>query len=105
MRTSEVISITMPPAMARAAKRLAKQENRSVSELMREAFRKYQKPKRSLKEIIEHVRKIAPPTPEMEEMWRESKRNGTHKMSMKEINRIIDESRKERAKRAKSHVA
>lgn len=95
----------MPPAMARAAKRLAKQEDRSVSELMREAFRKYQKPKRSLKEIMAKARQIAPPNPAMEAAWRESKRNGTDKMSMKEISRIIGESRKERAKRAKSHVA
>ncbi len=42
MRTSKVYSITMPPEMGRRAERLARKENRTMSELMREAFRRYQ---------------------------------------------------------------
>src|SRR5882724_6141557 len=41
MRTTKVYSITMPPDMAKQAERLAKKENRTMSELMREAFRRY----------------------------------------------------------------
>ena len=37
MRTTKVYSITMPPDMAKQAERLAKKENRTMSELMREA--------------------------------------------------------------------
>jgi hypothetical protein len=40
-RRSRVFSISMPPEMAVAAEFLAKQENRSMSELFREAFRIY----------------------------------------------------------------
>jgi putative PIN family toxin of toxin-antitoxin system len=40
-RRSRVFTISMPPEMAAAAEALAKQENRSMSELLREAFRAY----------------------------------------------------------------
>lgn len=42
MRTTKNISITFPTAMAKEAERLAKRENRTMSELLREAFRVYQ---------------------------------------------------------------
>jgi len=41
MRTTKNISITFPTAMAKQAERLAKRENRTMSELLREAFRAY----------------------------------------------------------------
>ena len=40
-RRSRVFTISMPPEMAASAQALAKLENRSMSELMREAFRAY----------------------------------------------------------------
>jgi predicted DNA-binding protein len=40
-RRSRVFTISMPPEMAAAAELLAKRENRTMSELMREAFRAY----------------------------------------------------------------
>lgn len=40
-RRSRVFTISMPPEMAEAAESLAKQENRTMSELVREAFRTY----------------------------------------------------------------
>jgi predicted DNA-binding protein len=42
-RRSRVFTVSMPPEMAKAAKALAKRQNRTMSELMREAFRAYQK--------------------------------------------------------------
>ncbi len=44
MRNTKVYSITMPPDLAKQAERLAKKENRTMSELMREALRRYQHP-------------------------------------------------------------
>ena len=41
MRSTKVVSITLPPEMAAEAERLAKEEGRTMSELMREAFRRY----------------------------------------------------------------
>jgi CopG family transcriptional regulator / antitoxin EndoAI len=43
MRNSKVVSITLPPEMAAEAEQLAKEEKRSMSELMREAFRRYKR--------------------------------------------------------------
>ena len=42
-RRSRVFTISMPPDMAKAAKALAKRQNRTMSELMREAFRVYER--------------------------------------------------------------
>jgi CopG family transcriptional regulator/antitoxin EndoAI len=41
MRTTRVLSISMPPEMLREAERLAREENRTISELVREALRCY----------------------------------------------------------------
>jgi hypothetical protein len=40
-RRSRVFTVSMPIEMAKAAESLAKQENRTMSELVREAFRAY----------------------------------------------------------------
>jgi Arc/MetJ-type ribon-helix-helix transcriptional regulator len=40
-RRSRIFTVSMPPEMAKAAESLAKQENRTMSELVREAFRAY----------------------------------------------------------------
>jgi metal-responsive CopG/Arc/MetJ family transcriptional regulator len=47
MRSTKVISISMPEAQAKAAEQLAKAENRTMSELVREALRTYEKQKRT----------------------------------------------------------
>ncbi len=46
MRTTEILSITLPSPMLREARDLARQENRTMSELMREALRQYQRQRR-----------------------------------------------------------
>jgi Arc/MetJ-type ribon-helix-helix transcriptional regulator len=47
MRSTKVISISMPEAQIKAAEQLAKAENRTMSELVREALRSYEKQKRA----------------------------------------------------------
>ncbi|HEY6327901.1 MAG TPA: ribbon-helix-helix domain-containing protein [Blastocatellia bacterium] len=39
MRTTKTLSITLPPEMLARAEQLAKKENRTMSELVREALR------------------------------------------------------------------
>jgi Arc/MetJ-type ribon-helix-helix transcriptional regulator len=46
MPPTKNISISMPEAQIRAAERLAKAENRTMSELFREALRRYQQERR-----------------------------------------------------------
>jgi hypothetical protein len=91
----------MPPEMARQAERLAKKENRTMSELMREAFRQYRTPQMSFKELREYIREIAPPPPELVAVRLEAKKRGLDKMTMKEINSLVAEVRREQANRAK----
>lgn len=41
MRTTDTMTISLPPAMARQMEAVQKQENRTRSELLREAWRQY----------------------------------------------------------------
>jgi len=41
MRASKIISLSLPPDMTLEVQEMAKEERRSVSELLREAFRQY----------------------------------------------------------------
>src|ERR1035437_10998394 len=47
MRTSRTLSVSMPPTQLKQAERLAKKENRTLSELVREALRQYQQKQES----------------------------------------------------------
>ena len=58
MRTTKVLSITLPEAMLKDAKKLAKKENRTMSELVREALRRYEAVQR-LKELQSYGEKRA----------------------------------------------
>jgi predicted transcriptional regulator len=42
MRTTKTLSVSLPPAQFKRAERLAKKENRTLSELVREALRQYE---------------------------------------------------------------
>jgi CopG family transcriptional regulator / antitoxin EndoAI len=43
MRTTKTLSITLPPQMLARAERLARKEHRTMSELVREALRHYER--------------------------------------------------------------
>jgi Arc/MetJ-type ribon-helix-helix transcriptional regulator len=88
MRNTKVYSITMPPEMARQAELLARKEHRTMSELMREALRRYQQPPAILN-LREYIRQIAPTPPAMRAMQEDARRKGTAKLSMAEIDREV----------------
>lgn len=54
MRTAKVVSISLPPDMVDEIQELATEERRSVSEVMREALRRY-----ACEKALEAVRKEA----------------------------------------------
>ncbi len=58
MRTAKVISLSLPPEMEREVQKLAKEERRSISEIMREAFRQYMT-NRDLASVRSEGKKIA----------------------------------------------
>ena len=43
MRTTKTLSITLPPEMLERAEEIARKENRTMSELVREALRQYER--------------------------------------------------------------
>lgn len=84
MKTSQNISITMPQAMIKDAERLAKKEGRTISELFRETLRRYV----------------------WEQEWNEINAYGSAKakamgITEKDVNRLIQEYRREQRKTAK----
>jgi predicted DNA-binding protein len=104
MRNTRVYSITMPPEMARQAERLAKSENRTMSELFRETFRRYQReqedrlfladpqrPQRllALKQVVDELRK-------------EATKTGVSKLTQRQINAEIEAYRREQRKKART---
>src|SRR5512141_3247205 len=86
MRTTKVYSITMPPDLARKAERLAKKESRTMSELMREALRRY-----------DQAQVSAPPAmAEVLAVLRAGARiKGLSRMSKREIDKVISDTRSE----------
>ncbi len=97
MRTTKSVSISLPPEQFKAAERLAKKQNRTMSELFREGLRRLEQDERrpssaalsEFRDIVQLIREDA-------------KRTGLDKMTMAEINTEVDATRKEmRAKRRK----
>ena len=58
MRTTKTLSVTLPPEMLARAEQLAKKENRTMSELVREALRQYER-KTAWDEMNDYGRKTA----------------------------------------------
>ncbi len=86
-RISKVYSITMPPNLGREAERLAKKENRTMSELMREAFRRYQ----------ETASQSATMAEALQILRANAKGRGIDKLTKREIEAKIAEARREMA--------
>jgi predicted transcriptional regulator len=85
MRTTEPVSITFPPEMLKRAKKLAGKENRTMSELIREAFREYES-KRRWDEINAYGRQKAAElgiteedVPRVVKEWRKEQRSKTRR--------------------------
>jgi len=91
MRTTKSVSISLPPEQFKAAERLAKKQNRTMSELFREGLRRLEQEEQprpspaALAEFREIVRLIR----------EDAKRAGLDKMTQAEINAEVDAARRE----------
>jgi metal-responsive CopG/Arc/MetJ family transcriptional regulator len=95
MRISKTLSISMPPAQYREMEKLAKKENRTLSELVREALRQYHEGRARPainNELIAALRVVQD----------DAKRAGLDKLTMRQINAEVSGTR--RAKRAKETI-
>jgi len=76
--------------MGKQAERLAKRENRTMSELMREAFRRYQ----------ENSASASPTMADALQLLRaDARRRGLDKLTKREIDNVIAQARREMAAR------
>lgn len=90
MRTTKTISISLPPKQLKAAERIAKRENRTMSELVREALRRYE------------LNAPAPPTTFAEALRllrEDAQQKGTDKLTSRDINREIEAVRRGRRRK------
>lgn len=94
MRTTKNLTVSLPPAMLREMERTAKREHRTLSELVRENFRRSQEQAKF--DIGQLVRQIAPLPPELQAIWEQAKRTGADKLTMDEINREVRAVRQKR---------
>jgi Arc/MetJ-type ribon-helix-helix transcriptional regulator len=101
LRNTKVYSITMPPEMAKHVERLARKENRTMSELVREALRRYERPAVTL-DLREYVWQIAPTPPALRAMQEDARRNGTDKLTMAQIDREVASVRRQQSGKKKT---
>lgn len=91
MRTSKTLSVSMPPTQLKRVERLAKRENRTLSELVREALRQYeQKQETPINyDLIAALRAVQ----------ESAKRAGLDKLTEREIDAEVTAYRRERDKK------
>jgi metal-responsive CopG/Arc/MetJ family transcriptional regulator len=96
MRTSKTISVSLPPTQLKRAEKLARKDNRTMSELFREALRQYQQRQEAPvnTDLIAALRAVQ----------EDARRTGLDKLSKREINAEITASRRERQKTIKQPV-
>jgi Arc/MetJ-type ribon-helix-helix transcriptional regulator len=97
MRTSRTLSVSMPPTQLRLVERLAKKENRTRSELVREALRQYHQKQESPvnTELIAALRAVQ----------EDARRSGLDKLPQRAINGEVAAYRRERRlKTIRQHV-
>jgi len=98
MRTTKSITISLPPEQLRTAERLAKKQSRTMSELFREALRRYQQEEewRPTPAALNAFAKAV-------QLFREdARRAGLSKMTMRQINAEVAAARKEMRARARN---
>ena len=96
MRTSKTLSVSMPPTQLKRVERLAKRENRTLSELVREALRQYEQKQEA---PINHDLIAA-----LRAVQESAKRAGLDKLTEREIDAEVTASRRERDKKIKQPV-
>ena len=90
MRNTKTISVSLPPAQLKVAERIARKENRTMSELVREALRRYEQvPMSAPATLAEAIRLLG----------EDARERGVNTMTMREINAEIAAVRRTRRKK------
>ena len=93
MRTSKTLSVSLPPTQLKQAERLARKENRTMSELVREALRQYQQKQEAPvnADLIAALRAVQA----------DAKRAGLDKLTKRQINSEVNAYRRQQEKKIK----
>ncbi len=104
MRTTKSLTISLPPAQLRDMERTAKRENRTLSELLRETFRRYKREEEDRLLTADPVRKqrLLALEKAVVELRKEATRNaGAGKLTTRQINAEIEAYRREKKNKTK----
>lgn len=96
MRTTKTLSVSLPPAQFRRAERLARRENRTLSELVREALRHYEQKQDSPinYDLIAALRAVQGA----------ARRSGLDKLTDREIDAEVSAYRRDKDRKVKQPV-
>lgn len=89
MRTTKTISVSVPPNQLREMERTAKRENRTMSELLREAFRRYVQPPAQPATLAEALRLVRD----------DARRKGASRLTQEEIDAEIAAYRRQQGRK------
>lgn len=103
MRTTKSLTISLPPAQLQEMERTARRENRTMSELMREAFRRYQLQQAQDQLLTDPLRlsRLQALRQTVAELREEAVVSGASKLSMRELNTMVAATRTDRVGRKK----
>ena len=101
MRTTKSLTISLPPAQLRDMERTAKKENRTLSELVRETYRRYQREEEDRQFTVDPIRaqRLLQLKQVVSELRNEASQTGASKLTTREINAEIEVYRQQKQKR------
>ena len=101
---TRTLTVSFPRELARQAEELAREESRTMSELMREAFRRYQVERAQAELLADPLRagRLAELKRVLGQLQQESVAKGLDKITERQIIAEVEAVRKQRRKKIKS---
>ena len=98
MRTTKSLAISLPPAQLRDMEKTAKRENRTLSELLRETYRRYLREEEDRLLAADSVRRqrLLDLKQAVLELRKEARKTGVRKLTNCQINAEIEAYRQEK---------
>jgi Arc/MetJ-type ribon-helix-helix transcriptional regulator len=100
MRTTKNLTVSLPPAQLREMEKTAKKENRTMSELVRETFRRYQRDEEDRRLAADPVRaqRLLELKETVTELRKEAVKTGLAKLSDRQITAEVEAYRQQKRK-------
>jgi Arc/MetJ-type ribon-helix-helix transcriptional regulator len=100
MRTTKNLTVSLPPAQLREMERTAKKENRTMSELVRETFRRYQRDEEDRRMAADpaRARRLLELKQAVDELRQETVKTGLSKLTDRQITAEVQAYRRQMQK-------